>query len=83
MDVSIYSVKANSQAGNIKVFLMTTQKGQGPAGDLKVYAFCQKIQQGSSDPGENASRVYICPCEYIRKASSEIHHPLKSWHNFT
>ena len=29
MDVSVYSVKAKSQAGNIKVFLMTTQEGQG------------------------------------------------------
>ena len=28
MDVSIYSVKANSQVGNVRVFIMTTQKGQ-------------------------------------------------------
>ena len=26
--VSMHSVRANNQAGNIKVFLMTTQKGQ-------------------------------------------------------
>ena len=29
MDVRIYNGKANSQAGNMKVFLMATQKGQG------------------------------------------------------
>ena len=28
MDVHIYSVKANSGAGNIRVYIMTTQKGQ-------------------------------------------------------
>ena len=28
MDVHIYSVKANSEAGNIRVYIMTTQKGQ-------------------------------------------------------
>ena len=29
MYVHIYNGKANSQAGNMKVFLMATQKGQG------------------------------------------------------
>ena len=28
MGVHIYSVKANSEAGNIRVYIMTTQKGQ-------------------------------------------------------
>ena len=39
IDVCIYNVKANSQAGNIRVHLMTKQKPKLQ----KDYAFCHTI----------------------------------------
>ena len=50
----IHNVKANSQASNIRVYVMTTQKGQKPklqdtqlrVSKFIIYAFWQKIQQG-------------------------------------
>ena len=58
MDVRIYSVKANSQAGNITAYIMTTQRPKPQdieLGILKIYALCLKIQQGTSGPGESAA----------------------------
>ena len=50
MDVCIYNGKANSQAGNMKVFLMATQKGQGckilSLGFQKFMHFFGKFSKG-------------------------------------
>ena len=52
MEVHIYSIKAKSQAGNIRVKdIMTTQKDQTEDTQLevlKIYAFCQKTQKRAS-----------------------------------
>ena len=38
--------------------IMTTQKGQSRySGILKIYAFCWKIQQRASGPGDGAAAV--------------------------
>ena len=54
----IYSVKANSQAGNIRAYMMTTQKGQScktlSKGLKKNYVFCQKNSVGALGPGQSA-----------------------------
>ena len=64
MKVHIYSVKAKSQAGNIRVkYIMTTQKGQSRKkitlgyyeshlGNLHILL---QIQQRTSGPGESAA----------------------------
>ena len=64
MEVHIYSVKAKSQAGNIRVkYIMTTQKGQSRKkisqgyqefhlGNLPIML---EIQQRASGPGESAA----------------------------
>ena len=61
MEVFIYSFKAKNQAGNIwvkhydnikKPKLQDTQLGI-----LKIYAFCRKIQQRASCPGESTAGV--------------------------
>ena len=64
MQVHIYSVKAKSQAGNMSQRYNTTQKKtqkakaeRKSARGLKNYAFCQKIQQRASGPGESAAGV--------------------------
>ena len=47
-----------SQAGNIRVYFLIIQKdytARYSAGDLKIYAFCWKIQQGASGPGQSAA----------------------------
>ena len=60
MEVHIYSVKAKSQAGNIWVNQRYNDNIKRPKqqdtllGILKIYSFCQKIQQRASGPGENA-----------------------------
>ena len=56
MEIHIYSnVNVNSQVVNIWD-ITTTQKGQSQnkseKGILKIYAFCQKIQQKTSGLGE-------------------------------
>ena len=55
MEVHIYTVKAMSQAGNIwvKDIMMTQNRPklkENQPGILKIYAFCQIIQQGTSSP---------------------------------
>ena len=49
MEVHINTVKAKSQAGNIRVKdIMKTQRPkpkENHVGILKIYAFCRKIQQ--------------------------------------
>ena len=55
LDMRISSDKANSQTGNIRVYLMATQKGQCRkilgSRDLKTFTLiCWKIQQGASGP---------------------------------
>ena len=61
MEEPIYSVKAKSQSGNMsqryndnikRPKLQDTQLGI-----LKIYVFCQKIQQRVSGPGESAGDV--------------------------
>ena len=59
MEVHINTVKAKSQAGNIRVKdIMKTRRPkpkENHVGILKIYAFCRKIQQRASDPGESAA----------------------------
>ena len=48
MDVHIYSVKANSQASNTWIYVMTTHTKRPKSQDTqlgvsKIYAYCQKI----------------------------------------
>ena len=67
MEVHIYSVKANSQAGNIEVKYIITQKGQSQKkisqGSQKSHLWnlrMLKIQQRASDPGEStASATFL------------------------
>ena len=51
MDVRIYSVRANSQAGNIWVYVMTTQKGKSHKilnlGSQKRMHFAGKFSRGA------------------------------------
>ena len=58
MDVLIYSVKANSKAGNVTVNVMTTQKGQNhkkfSARDLK------NLYWGALSPGKRL--LELCTC---------------------
>ena len=63
MQAHIYSVKAKSQVGNIWVKdIMATKKRPKPQdtqiGILKIYSFCQKIQQKASGPRERCW-VYV------------------------
>ena len=47
MDICIYSVKANSQAGNITVYITTTQRPKSQDNQIgisKIHAFCWKIK---------------------------------------
>ena len=55
MEVHIYSVKATSQAGNENIKKPKPQDIL--LGILKIYAFCQKIQQRASGPGESTAGV--------------------------
>ena len=75
MEVHIYIVKAKSQAGNIWIKdIMTTKRPKPKESQqaiLKIYAFCWKIQQRASGPGESAAGVM-----YL-----SLH--LKSCRNFT
>ena len=62
LDMRISSDKANSQTGNIRVYLMAAQKGQCckilSSRDLKKFMLiCWKIQQGASGPGDSAFGV--------------------------
>ena len=49
MDVPLYSVKVNSQVGNIWICVMTTQKGESPRilnlMSQKIYAFYGKFSR--------------------------------------
>ena len=60
MEVDIYSVKAKSQAGNISQSYNNNTKmpnlQDSQLGILKIYAFCQKIQQVLG-PGKNTAGV--------------------------
>ena len=56
-EVHTYSnVNVKSQAGNMRQIYNDNTKKPKPKenqlGILKIYAFCQKIQQKTSDPGE-------------------------------
>ena len=75
----IYSVKANSQAGNIRAYMVTTQKGQScktlSKGLKKNYVFCQKTQWGPWVQDRALLGLRICLWEYIWKANFEIYFP--------
>ena len=57
MEVHIYSVKAKIQAGNIWVKGIITKLQDTQLWILKIYAFCRKIQQRASGPGESTAGV--------------------------
>ena len=60
MDVRIYSVKANSHAGDMSLYYYNTKNSKPQdtlLGISKIYASCQEVQQGSSCPGESAAGV--------------------------
>ena len=64
--------------------MMTTQKVQATsylARDLKFYAFCQKIKQRASGPGECATEIYIYVYENAPEKLSHLSR--KSCHKFT
>ena len=60
MELHIYSLKTESQASNI--WSQNTQLWI-----LKIYAFCQKIQQMVLGPGESAAGVMYLSREYTWK----------------
>ena len=77
MEVHIYSVKAKSQSGNImsQRYNDNTERPKLKENQLrilKVYGFCQKVQQRASGPGDSAVGV-----TYL---SMRMH--LKSYHIF-
>ena len=84
MEVHTYSnVNVKSQAGNIWDKDITTTRPkpkENQLGILKIYAFCQKIQQKTSGPGE-CCWCYVSFCENAPKKL--LHLPPKSCHNFT
>ena len=55
MEIHIYNVKVKNQGGNDNTKNRKPQDTQLVI--LKIYAFCPKIQQRASDPGESAGRV--------------------------
>ena len=75
MEVHIYSVKAKSQAGNVSQSYNDNTKRpnlqDSQLGILKIYAFCQKIQQVLGSGKSAAGVTYL---------SMRIH--LKSRHIF-
>ena len=66
MEVHIHSVKAKSQPGN-KVKESRKPK-ESQLWVLKIYAFCQKIQQRASVPGESAAGVTYLPMRIDSKS---------------
>ena len=63
MEVYIYSVQAKSLAGNYTSQRYNenkkTKAARYSARILEIYAFCWKIQQRASGPGENAAGVLV------------------------
>ena len=55
MEIHIYSIKVKNQGGNDNTKNGKPQDTQLEI--LKIYAFCPKIQQRVSDPGESTGRV--------------------------
>ena len=63
MEVYIYNSIKAIVATDIVKDIMTTQKKpkskENQLGILKIYAFCQKIQQRASGPGESTAWLHI------------------------
>ena len=81
MDICIYSVKANSQAGNIRAYTVTAQKGQRAARysarHLKnLDIFPRKLTRGPQVQERELLELQICYWEYSQKTNFEIHLPL-------
>ena len=76
MEVHIYSIKAKSQGGNSEI--MSIQKrpklNENQLCILKIYAFCQKIQQRALVSGEITAGVRYLS---MRINPKSCHFPLK------
>ena len=63
MEVYIYNSIKAIVATDIVKDIVTTQKKpelkENQLGILKIYAFCQKIQQSASGPGESTAWLHI------------------------
>ena len=63
MEVYIYNSIKAIVATDIVKDIVTTQKKpeskENQLGILKIYAFCQKIQQRASGPGESTAWLHI------------------------
>ena len=63
MEVYIYNSIKAIVATDIVKDIMTTQKKpkskENQLGILKIFAFCQKIQQRASGPGESTAWLHI------------------------
>ena len=61
MPTELGGVKTNGEAGNIRVYIMTIQKGQSckllSQGSWKFMYFAKKIKQETSGPGKSAAGV--------------------------
>ena len=73
-EVYIYNSIKAIVATDIVKDIVTTQKKpeskENQLGILKIYAFCQKIQQRASGPGESTAWLHIYIWEYTQKVAT-------------
>ena len=85
MDVRMYSIKAEKQAVNIWVYVITTHKEQGcKMLSLGPQIFTENLAEGLGFMMIERCRGYMSiSVNTPRKANFEIHLPCKSCCNFT